>query len=303
MKIGVIGLGDIAAKAYLPVLSAIQGVEIHLLSRDQEKVRSIAKQYRFSGIHTSISSLIAATPDAVFIHAATVAHIDLATPLIEAGIAVFVDKPISLHYDESALLVSLAKEKNTLLMVGFNRRYAPVYQQAKELANPTMIIMQKNRRNLPGSVRSFILDDFIHVIDTLLWLFPFPVTNQNVSFIAEKGMLNQVTVQLIAAGGQTAIGIMNRNTSVNEERLEIMSPEQKCLIENVTTLRIETKNSSNIYRMNDWEPTLYRRGFAPMIEDFIRAVSEKTTPVILIDDALFTHKICEDIISAIGHDE
>lgn len=301
LKIGIIGLGDIAAKAYLPVISAIPDLEIHLCSRNRAKMEQVAKQYRFGFLHNEISSLINSDIKAAFIHAATTAHFNLVKPLLEAGITVFVDKPVSVNYAETKELLELAEAKKTLFMVGFNRRYAPVYQQLKAVENPTLILMQKNRQNQPGEIRSFILDDFIHVVDTLLWLFPFPVDKMNVHSIKENGLLNQVTVQFIAKTGETAIGIMNRNTSVSEERLEVMSPAKKLVAINVSDLILEDKNGTTYQRQSDWQPTLEKRGFAPMVQDFIQAVRSTSLPQINITDALFTHKMCEEIIEEIVH--
>lgn len=44
LKIGVIGLGDIAKKAYLPVFSGISNVEFHLYTRNAEKLTEISSK-------------------------------------------------------------------------------------------------------------------------------------------------------------------------------------------------------------------------------------------------------------------
>jgi virulence factor len=52
LKIGIIGLGDIAQKAYLPVLSS-KDLEIHLFTRNQERLTQIGRQYRMNNLHSS----------------------------------------------------------------------------------------------------------------------------------------------------------------------------------------------------------------------------------------------------------
>ena len=106
--------------------------------------------------------------------------------------------PSLMTYTSAEKLVALAEKKNLILMVGFNRRYAPAYQKLKELQDPNMIIMQKNRKSLPGDVRTFIFDDFIHVIDTLLFLFPYPIEKLMVTGKKKDNLLYHVVVQLIA---------------------------------------------------------------------------------------------------------
>ncbi|UHG94458.1 Gfo/Idh/MocA family protein [Spirosoma oryzicola] len=299
LKIGIIGLGDIATKAYLPLLAARADIEIHLCSTTTEKMQRIAGQYRISHVHPDISSLIMAGIQAVFVHAATVAHHAIVETLLEARVAVFVDKPLTLHFAQSEQLVKLAKQTNTLLMIGFNRRYAPIYRQLKAVDKPTMILMQKNRPVLPGEIRSFVLDDFIHVVDTLRWLFPFPIADWQITYMREDDQLKQLTLQLKAPHGETALGIMNRNTAITEERLEIMSASQKLVAVNISQLIRESTLGSDYVRQNDWEPTLHKRGFALMVDDFLRAVAGECSPYIDLDDALMSHQLCEQIIERV----
>ncbi len=55
-------------------------------------------------------------------------------------------------------------------MVGFNRRFIPMVASLKEKGKANLILMQKNRFALPDLPRRFIVEDFIHVIDTLRFL-------------------------------------------------------------------------------------------------------------------------------------
>ena len=65
----------------------------------------------------------------------------------------------------------LAENRNVSLAVGFNRRYAPGYVACFDHPRD-LILMQKNRVGLPEEPRKMILDDFIHVVDTLRFLVP-----------------------------------------------------------------------------------------------------------------------------------
>ncbi|END2486654.1 TPA: hypothetical protein ACGUPI_005154 [Vibrio vulnificus] len=46
MKIAMIGLGDIAQKAYLPVITQMADIELVLCTRDGALLEQLAKQYR-----------------------------------------------------------------------------------------------------------------------------------------------------------------------------------------------------------------------------------------------------------------
>ena len=96
LKIGVIGLGDIAQKAYLPILNKKE-LEVHLYTRDQIKLQNLGAQYRFNNLHDSLDSLISSGIQAAFVHTATASHDDIVTRLLNSNIHVFVDKPITYH--------------------------------------------------------------------------------------------------------------------------------------------------------------------------------------------------------------
>ena len=167
-------MGDIARKAYLPILSSMD-LELHLYTRDQEKLKRIGRQYRFKNMHENMQSILISGIEAAFVHTATDSHEEIIEQLLLHNIHVYVDKPITYDYESSKRLAVLAESRNLILMVGFNRRYAPSYREIKQLKDTNMVILQKNRRLLPAEVRPFIFDDFIHVIDTLGYIFSYPV--------------------------------------------------------------------------------------------------------------------------------
>ena len=260
-------MGDIAQKAYLPVLSKKQ-CEVHLFTRDQAKLQDIGAKYRFSNLHDSLDSLINATIQAAFVHTSTDSHEDIVTKLLNSNIHVFVDKPITYDFDSTEKLLTLARKKGMILEVGFNRRYAPAIQNLKLLRNASMVIMQKNRKSLPGKVRTFIFDDFIHVVDTLLYLLPHRVEQLIVNGKKKDNLLYHVVVQFIFEEGCTAIGIMNRDSGTNEEKVAVFTPEEKRIVYNVTdTFILKDKNEMKI-GVSDWESTLNKRGFEGMVDEF-----------------------------------
>jgi virulence factor len=295
LKIGIIGLGDIAQKAYLPVIGK-KNVEIHLCTRNEDTLRRVGEQYRIKNRHTSLESLINSGITGAFVHAPTAAHENLVEQLLSHNIHVYVDKPITYDYSSSEKLAALADKKKLLLTVGFNRRYAPAYQKLKELRNPNMIIMQKNRRSLPGDVRTFLFDDFIHVIDTILYLFPYPIEKIAVAGKVKEAKLYQVVVQLTSADGAIALGIMNRDSGMVEERLEVFTSGEKRAVRNLADVVIHQDKNETRLGPDDWETTLHRRGFEQIVETFLQALAS-TSPTLDNRDALLTHKICEQVVA------
>lgn len=58
-------------------------------------------------------------------------------------------------------------------MVGFNRRFAPLYSELKtQLATAVSLRMDKHRTHSvgPHDLYFTLLDDYLHVVDTALWL-------------------------------------------------------------------------------------------------------------------------------------
>jgi virulence factor len=296
VKVGCIGLGDIAQKAYLPVLTTRPGLELHLHTRTPATLTRVADSLNLPAgqRHTDLSELLAQDLDAAFVHAPTHAHPEIVTRLLEAGVATYVDKPIAYELADSERLVKLAEERNTSLAVGFNRRYAPGYAQCADHPRE-LILMQKNRIGLPEQPRTMILDDFIHVVDTLRFLAPGPVDDVTVRARVEDGLLHHVVLQL-AGEGFTALGVMNRLSGSNEEILEVSGQDTKRQVVNLAEV-IDHKGQPTIRRRGDWVPVARQRGIEQAVLAFLDAV--RAGKVLSARDALATHELCERVVRAV----
>ena len=298
MKIGIIGLGDIAQKGYLPVLTEKENIELILCTRNVNTLKKLSEKYRIKQYVQTVDELIEKNIDAAFISTATEAHFKIAEKLLTNGINVYIDKPISLNFDETQKLVKLAEEKGLVAMVGFNRRFAPMISKLKEQGKADIIILQKNRFNFPGNTRRAIVEDFIHVVDTLRFLMNTEVKEVKVRYLEKDNLLHNVVIQLIGEEC-TAIGIMNRNNGVTEEIIEYMAADNKFVVDNFTeTIQFHNKDK-NITKFGDWEPTLYKRGFYQIVDHFINCVEDNKMPDPSISDSLITHEICEKIVNII----
>lgn len=296
LKIGIIGLGEIATKAYLPVIGR-KNLDVHLCTRNAGNLSNLGDQYRFKKRHSSLESLINAGIKAAFVHTATASHYSIVEDLLQNNIHVYVDKPVTDSFESTQKLVAMANKKSLMLMAGFNRRYAPAYAKLKELKNPNMILMQKNRKSLPGDVRTFVFDDFIHVLDTLLFLFPQPIEHLTVTGKKHGAQLYHSVVQFRSADGTTAIGIMNRDSGTVEEKLEVYSSEEKWVVNDVSETTIFRDKTTFRLGINDWESTLHKRGFEQITEVFLQAVTKNGSPVQLHQDLLATHQLCERVVA------
>jgi virulence factor len=297
VKVGCIGLGDIAQKAYLPVLGTQPGVDLHLQTRTPATLTRVADALHVpeERRHTTLDSLLDAGLDAAFVHAPTTAHPEIVTRLLEAGVPTYVDKPLAYELADSERLVALAERRNVSLFVGFNRRHAPAYAQCLEHARD-LILLQKNRIGLPEEPRSMILDDFIHVVDTLRFLAPGPVDDVTVRARTEGGLLHHVVLQL-AGDGFTALGVMNRLSGSAEEILEVSGQDTKRQVLNLAEV-IDHKGQPTLRRRGDWVPVARQRGIEQAVLAFLDAV--RAGKVLSARDALATHELCERVVRAVA---
>ncbi|HET6859121.1 MAG TPA: Gfo/Idh/MocA family oxidoreductase [Streptomyces sp.] len=295
MKVGVIGLGDIAQKAYLPVLATRPGLELHLQTRTPATLHRIAETHRIPAgqCHTDLDALLAQGLDAAFVHAPTTVHPEIVTRLLEAGVPTYVDKPLAYELAESERLVSLADARGVSLAVGFNRRLAPGYAQCVEHPRE-LILMQKNRVGLPEDPRTLVLDDFIHVVDTLRFLAPGEIDHVDVRARMIDGLMHHVVLQL-SGDGFTAIGTMNRMNGSTEEILEVSGQDTKRQVINLAEI-VDHKGQPSVRRRGDWVPVARQRGIEQSVVSFLDAV--RAGKLLSARDSLLTHELCERVVRA-----
>lgn len=272
MKIGVMGLGNIAQKAYLPVMDGLRAeVEWHFYSRDEAKIQALAKQHNWEKVYSDKEAFLASGLEACFVHTPTATHGALIEELLLLGIHVFVDKPVSEDYQEVVALHHLAEERGLLLMTGFNRRFAPLNQQLKQVTNKNVIIAQKNRLAPKGQVKFEIFDMLIHVVDTVLYLLDDEISDVYYQVSAEEGYLKRAMITFETAT-TTAIASTNMEAGAHTETVEVQASGGTYLVSNLDQLSKNERGKMSTEGFSDWEGTLTKRGFESLIKAFVEAV-------------------------------
>lgn len=277
------------------MLTAQPGLEIHLQTRTPATLERIGDAYRLPHRHTTLDALLAQDLDAAFVHAPTEHHGEIAARLVEAGVPVYVDKPLARDAEGARRLVSLAEERGVPLMAGFNRRYAPGYLQC--LDHPRdLIFLRKDRVGLADVPREVVFDDFIHVVDTLRFLVPGPVEQVRVSAKVSGRLLHHIVLHL-SGPGFTAIGSMNRMGGSVEEGLDISGSGARREVLNLAEV-VDHQGRPTVRRRGDWVPVARQRGMEQITLAFLDAVRTGTP----LDgrDALATHELCERIVTEIS---
>lgn len=302
MRVAVVGLGSIAQKAYLPVLAAREDLELVLCTRDERRLRQLSRAYRIPESVTDVADVVGMNVTAALVHTSTESHAQVAEQLLEAGIHVYVDKPLAYSYEEASRAVETAERAGRILMVGFNRRFAPMYRALQVTDGTRLVIMQKNRTVLPDDVRRVVFDDFIHVVDTLRFLAVGEIEHVRISARQHDGRLHHLMLQLDGPGF-TALGLMNRDNGVTEETVELMSPGNKWVVRGLNTSVHYAGGEERTHRFGDWETVVHRRGFPQIVDHFLECVRHGRAPLPSTRDALRTHALCEQIVMELERDE
>lgn len=294
LRVAMIGLGDIARKAYLPVLGSRPDVALSFVTRNAETLAELGTAWRVERLHTDLDTALAEGLDAAFVHAATAAHPALLRRLIEAGVPTLIDKPIADNAAECEALVDLAETRGVSLKVGLNRRFAPLYVDAAALNLP-LVVIQKNRAGPADMVRRAVFDDYIHVVDTLRFMAP-GADQVAVRGRVSDGRLEHVMLSL-SGGGHDAVGLMNRASGGDEETLEVSGRGLKRRIVDLDQV-IDQGVTESLTRRKGWTSVGRQRGFEAMCDSFLGAVRDGRTLSAL--DALETHRVCETVVAALS---
>ncbi|MBF4801182.1 Gfo/Idh/MocA family protein [Aeromonas hydrophila] len=301
MRIAMIGLGDIAQKAYLPLLASDERVTPLLCTRNPAVLEKLARQYRVAECFTDVAAMLASRPDAVMIHAATAVHRELAEQCLRAGIPTFVDKPLCDNLAEAEALANLAIAQDCPLFTGFNRRYLPAMAEAR--AQPlTELNWQKHRFALPGKARDFMFDDFIHVLDSLCFYGGAPDGDLHAVLrrcARQPELLAGVSVAW--QSGQVAVsGSMNRSAGLTEERIDAYGDNLSLHIENCTRGTLARDKTVQTLAPDDWQSVLTQRGFAAMLAHWYQQIEAGRADGALIESYLHGHRLAERLVTLAG---
>lgn len=191
VRLGFIGAGSYASSMLLPHLAKNSNATLATVATTRSL--SAVNAVRKFGFHTATtdSATVLSDPDidAVFVVTRHHSHAEFVCRALEQGKAVFVEKPLALTRDDlDRILEVVARTGNDRLMVGFNRRFAPLFadlrQRFGEAGGPVSARYLVNAGRLDAS--SWYLNEDLegsrflgeggHFIDTLsAWVGQPPV--------------------------------------------------------------------------------------------------------------------------------
>ncbi|HVZ81886.1 MAG TPA: Gfo/Idh/MocA family oxidoreductase [bacterium] len=135
VRIGIIGLGQIALKAHLPGYTQAAGCQVTAIhSQREEHAKQVATQYGIPIIYKDWTHLVESDQvDAVSICTPNFTHAAIAIRALRAGKHVMVEKPMTMTRSEALEVIRAAGKAKKVLMVHHNMRFDPAVRSARKL--------------------------------------------------------------------------------------------------------------------------------------------------------------------------
>jgi len=173
LRTAVIGVGSLGrqhARIHAALAAEGQSSFVAVCDINEETARSVAEE---SGTKwTTDWRTLAGSVDAVSLATPTESHAEIACALLEAGVHVLVEKPISRTLEEADAMIDAAERGRATLMVGHLERFNPALVALRpHVRNPVYFEIHRVRQFTARSLDiDVVLDLMIHDLDIVLWL-------------------------------------------------------------------------------------------------------------------------------------
>jgi predicted dehydrogenase len=287
-SVGVIGAGSHAVSFLLDAIAA-QPVDLRgIVSAGGAKSQWYGDKYQFAYAASDPQELFDDTDiDAVFILSRHDSHGPLTIQALEQGKNVFVEKPLCLTGEELDAIIEAQQKHGCQVMVGYNRRFAPLGQSLRERfashAQPLAVTYRMNAGARPATHwlhdpetgGGLILGEAVHFIDFIQYLvgsLPRRVFAQSIHSPTHDVIdVDSVMVNLQYADG--SIGVVNYlsggDKAFGRERIEVFGDNTLAVLEDWRSLVI----SKDGKRQKLGNPIKQDKGFNPEVAAFIQAVT------------------------------
>jgi len=286
-RIGFVGSGNYASKVLIPAFRAA-GAELgSVASAAGVSGLHAARKFGFAETTTDAERIFADDSiDTVVVSTRHDSHADLVLRAIAAGKHVFVEKPLGLSADvldaiDAAQEARIAEGTARLVMVGFNRRFAPNVVRARQLlagsGEPVAMTMTVNAGAIPaehwtqdpevGGGR--IVGEVCHFVDLLRHLAGAAIVEARTRAM-ESATGDTVSLQLAFANGSigTIHYFANGHRGLAKERLEVFSSGRVLRLDNFR--RLEGYGFKGFRRQRLWRQDKGQRACAAAFVEAVR---------------------------------
>jgi predicted dehydrogenase/threonine dehydrogenase-like Zn-dependent dehydrogenase len=299
-RVAVIGAGNYTVQTLLPNLQETPAILATVVSQTGASAAQAAHKFGFARAATDIDDVLADDSiDTVFITTRHDTHADLAVRALTAGKHVYIEKPLALYDEEldqiAEVYEGLAGEGEApVLMVGFNRRFAPLTVKMKRLLDavrqPKAFIVTVNAGHIPadhwtqdpaiGGGR--IVGEACHFVDLMRHLVGAPITTASATYL-DAGVGDSANLQLSFADGSigTVHYLANGSKRFPKERVEVFAGGRVLQLDNFRKLTGHGWPNFSKERLRSQD-----KGHAVAFEAFIQSVQHATPSPIPFDEVM-----------------
>ena len=176
VKIGIIGVGG-WGKNHSRVLHDF-GVLTSICDMDKTKAKDMGTRYNVNYYDSMDDMINSESLDACLVCTPTKTHYPVSKKLMEKGINVFVEKPLSYLSKECEEMIQIAKKNKVSLTCGYIERFNPAVQDVKKILSEKiygeLLMIEFHRENrMPLHIKDvgIIYGTAVHDLDTAIYLF------------------------------------------------------------------------------------------------------------------------------------
>lgn len=176
LRVAVIGVGHLG-RHHARLLSSMPGVDlVGVADANLQRAGEIADAHGTSAV--ADPAALVGVVDAVIVATPTESHAEVASPFLEAGTAVLIEKPLARSLVEADALVALARARGATLAVGHTERFNPALAIARPMLSAPRFIEGHRLGTFPDRSLDIdvVFDLMIHDIDVVLSVVDAPVT-------------------------------------------------------------------------------------------------------------------------------
>lgn len=279
--LGVIGAGSFARTVLLPEFKKRSDVELRAIATQRGMTADHAKtQFGFDLCATDSAAVLAdASINAVLIATRHASHADLAVAALKAGKHVLVEKPLAVTQEQLVRVAQAREQSNAFLMVGFNRRFAPLALKMKaelsKQAGPKNLTIRVNAGALPKESwlnvaeegQGRIVGEGCHFVDLARALVGSPIVSVQAQG-SGAGADELAATLAFADGSLAAISYTAQgDSSYSKERFEGFAGGAAVCLDNFLSLSVTRGGKSKSEKALGQD-----KGHAAEIELFAKAV-------------------------------
>ena len=304
MGIGVLGAGSFAMDTLLPALKQLDRVGlVGVCAANGSHARHAAAKFGFQYCTTDEQRIVD-DPDIDTVVIATRHHLHATQVLaaLSAGKHVFCEKPLCLSEIDLAEIVRAyaSSARDRLVMVGFNRRFAPMAIKMrafiKQVQEPMALHYRVNAGfiardhwvNDPEQGGGRLLGEVCHFVDFLTFMagaLPIEVHTRSVTSLEQYSDDNVVISLRFANGSQGTISYLaNGDRAYSKERLEVFGGGAVAVLEDFRRLELVRHGRKQTFR----SPFRQDKGHRGELQAFAAAVCGRGEPPIPFDEIVST---------------